>query len=137
MISNYIFYNFGTFLKVIYSVMLRFNILGIQDRKDQLEKTRLLLAELPSCNRTLLAWLFTHMSHVIEKVCWLSQCRLQMITVNPTTILLTILAVLFLSWLVFIEQNESTEHWNSSQSHNEYWTWHIVHLPKLCQWTLP
>ena len=45
--------------------------LGNQDRKDQLDKTRLLLAELPSCNRTLLAWLFTHMSHVIEKVWWL------------------------------------------------------------------
>ena len=44
------------------------NVLGIQDRKDQLEKTRQLLAELPPCNRTLLAWLFTHMSHVIEKV---------------------------------------------------------------------
>ena len=41
---------------------------GIQDRKDQLEKAKLLLAELPSCNRTMLAWLFTHMSHVIEKV---------------------------------------------------------------------
>ncbi|KAL9962612.1 hypothetical protein ACROYT_G031731 [Oculina patagonica] len=46
----------------------KFNELsGIQDRKEQLEKAKLLLAELPSCNRTLLAWLFTHMSHVMEK----------------------------------------------------------------------
>ena len=26
------------------------------------------MTELPACNRTLLAWLFTHMSHVMEKV---------------------------------------------------------------------
>lgn len=51
------------------TLLPKFNELsGIQDRKDQLDKTRLLLAELPSCNRTLLAWLFTHMSHVMEKV---------------------------------------------------------------------
>lgn len=50
------------------ALLPKFNELsGIQDRKDQLDKTRLLLTELPSCNRTLLAWLFTHMSHVMEK----------------------------------------------------------------------
>lgn len=50
------------------ALLPRFNeISAIQDRKDQLEKAKLLLAELPACNRTLLAWLFTHMSHVIEK----------------------------------------------------------------------
>ena len=35
-------------------------------------------------------------------------------------------------FLVFIKQNESTEHWHSSQSNNEHRTWCTVHLPKLC-----
>ncbi|EDO28407.1 predicted protein [Nematostella vectensis] len=47
----------------------RFNeLIGIQDKKEQLEKTKQLLAELPSPNRTLLAWTMVHMGHVIDKV---------------------------------------------------------------------
>ena len=38
------------------------------DKSAQLEKTKQLLAELPVPNRTLLGWLFVHMSHVMEKV---------------------------------------------------------------------
>lgn len=50
------------------ALLPKFNeISAIQERKDQLEKAKLLLDELPACNRTLLAWLFTHMSHVMEK----------------------------------------------------------------------
>lgn len=50
------------------ALLPKFNeISATQEIKDQLEKAKLLLAELPACNRTLLAWLFTHMSHVIEK----------------------------------------------------------------------
>ena len=41
---------------------------AIQDKKVQLERTKQLLDELPPCNRILLAWLFVHMSHVMEKV---------------------------------------------------------------------
>lgn len=50
------------------TLLPKFNELpSVQDRSEQLEKAKQLLAELPSCNRTLLAWLFTHMSHVMEK----------------------------------------------------------------------
>lgn len=50
------------------ALLPKFNELGgVQDKSEQLEKTKKLLTELPACNRTLLAWLFTHMSHVMEK----------------------------------------------------------------------
>lgn len=50
------------------ALLPKFNELSsIHDRSEQLEKARQLLTELPPCNRTLLAWLFTHMSHVMEK----------------------------------------------------------------------
>lgn len=50
------------------ALLPKFNELsGMQDKNEQLEKVKQLLTELPSCNRTLLAWLFTHMSHVMEK----------------------------------------------------------------------
>ncbi|XP_068736208.1 ralA-binding protein 1-A-like isoform X1 [Montipora capricornis] len=50
------------------ALLPKFNELsGMQDKNEQLEKVKQLLPELPSCNRTLLAWLFTHMSHVMEK----------------------------------------------------------------------
>ena len=55
---------------------------------------------------------------------------------NPHIVTNFDLLYYFMSLLVFIKQNEPTKHWNSSQSYNEYWTWHIVHLAELCQRTL-
>ncbi|KAK3722088.1 hypothetical protein QZH41_019844, partial [Actinostola sp. cb2023] len=46
----------------------KFNeLLGLQDKKEQLERAKLLLKDMPSENRTLLSWVFTHMKHVIER----------------------------------------------------------------------
>ncbi|XP_070536424.1 ralA-binding protein 1-like isoform X2 [Ptychodera flava] len=39
----------------------------ITDEKARIEAFQKLLNELPECNRTLLTWVFVHMSHVIEK----------------------------------------------------------------------
>ncbi|XP_020894810.1 ralA-binding protein 1-A isoform X3 [Exaiptasia diaphana] len=50
------------------SLVPKFNeLLGMQDKKEQLNQVKQLIKEMPVENRTLLSWVFTHMKHVIDR----------------------------------------------------------------------
>ncbi|XP_048590061.1 ralA-binding protein 1 isoform X1 [Nematostella vectensis] len=92
----------------------RFNeLIGIQDKKEQLEKTKQLLAELPSPNRTLLAWTMVHMGHVIDKASE-NKMSLQNISIvlNPTMSISHGVLFIFLSNLAELFPNTQLTSYN-------------------------